>query len=101
MKIDRIWAMPNKWTFTIPPIRCLLIEELNGVGCDPFAGENSPAQITNDLRQECPATSHTDALTFLQQQPSDHFDYVLFDPPYSITQAAECYKSAGIDKLAV
>ena len=27
MKIERIWAMPNKWTFTIKPIKELLIAE--------------------------------------------------------------------------
>ena len=29
MKIDRIWAMPNKWTFTIKPIRELLEDEID------------------------------------------------------------------------
>ena len=28
MRIERKWAMPNKWTFTIKPIRELLKEEL-------------------------------------------------------------------------
>jgi len=30
MKIERIWAMPNKWTFTIKPIKELLKEEVVG-----------------------------------------------------------------------
>jgi len=50
-KIDfkRFWAMPNKWTFTIKPIKELLAEEINGYWIDPFAGKNSPASLTNDL----------------------------------------------------
>jgi hypothetical protein len=44
MKIERKWAMPNKWTFTIKPIAELLKEEVTeGMWCDPFAGKNSPA----------------------------------------------------------
>ena len=30
MKIERIWAMPNKNTFDIPPIKTLLTEEMGG-----------------------------------------------------------------------
>lgn len=92
--------MPNKWTFTIKPIADLLKEEVTeGLWCDPFAGENSPADITNDINQERPATHHLDALEFLKSQPSDHFDGVLFDPPYSITQAKQCYEGHGMELL--
>lgn len=92
--------MPNKWTFTIKPIRELLAEELSGgVWADPFAGENSPAIITNDLRENMPTTHHLDALVFLKQIKSNSLDGVLFDPPYSITQAKECYEGYGMDKL--
>lgn len=50
MRIDRIWAMPNKWTFQIPPIAALLKEEMTGgIWIDPFAGKSSPAHIKNDL----------------------------------------------------
>lgn len=100
MTIERKWAMPNKWTFTIKPIADLLKEEVTeGLWCDPFAGENSPADITNDINQERPATHHLDALEFLKSQPSDHFDGVLFDPPYSITQAKQCYEGHGMELL--
>ena len=37
MKIERKWAMPNKWTFTIYPIRDLLSEGLKRAG---YAAEN-------------------------------------------------------------
>ena len=28
MRMERIWAMPNKWTFSIKPIARLLREEM-------------------------------------------------------------------------
>lgn len=100
MTIERKWAMPNKWTFTIKPIAELLKEEVTeGLWCDPFAGMNSPAQVTNDLNTERPTTHHKDALLFLKEQPSAHFDGVLFDPPYSITQAKICYEGMGMELL--
>ena len=96
MKIDRVWAMPNKWTFTIKPIAQLLKDEMNnGVWIDPFAGENSPATITNDLNPDRPTTYHMDALEFLKMFPDGSVDGVLYDPPYSPRQVRECYD--GID----
>lgn len=99
MNIERKWAMPNKWTFTIKPIADLLKEEMNGGGlwCDPFAGMNSPAQITNDLRPEMPTTHHLPALEFLKQQKSESFDGILYDPPYSPRQVKECYDNIAIE----
>lgn len=102
MTIERKWAMPNKWTFTIRPIAELLKEEVDtttNVWIDPFAGMNSPAQITNDINTERNTTSHMDALAFLKLQPSDSYDGVLFDPPYSITQAKQCYLGHGMELL--
>lgn len=101
MKIERVWAMPNKWTFTIKPIKQLLDKYvgsgmlINGLWCDPFAGENSPAQETNDLNPDRPTKYHFDAIDFLKQFPDDYFDGVLYDPPYSVRQVAECYKGVG------
>ena len=102
MKIERIWAMPSRWTFTIKPIADLLREEVSGYWCDPFCGENSPAQVRNDLNpSNVSAQTHLDALTFLKGFDKGSFDGVLFDPPYSISQAKECYDSFGKDKLSL
>ena len=95
--IERKWAMPNKWTFTIKPIAELLKEEVTGgLWCDPFAGENGDkyAHVTNDL-----ANGGIDALKFLKKQKNKTFDGVLLDPPYSITQAKQCYKGRGMELL--
>ena len=88
MKINRIWAMPNKWTFTIKPIRELLASEVGeGNWLDPFAGNNSPATVTNDLDVMTNATFHWEALDFLNHYENESVDGVIYDPPYSITQA--------------
>lgn len=102
MIINRIWAMPNKWTFTIKPIKELLSRYVNtlvGYWCDPFAGENSPAQVQNDLSGKCEYCF--DALEFLKKMETGKFDGVLFDPPYSITQAKQCYEGRGMEQLEI
>ncbi len=102
MKIERKWAMPNKWTFTIKPIRELLEDEItDGEWCDAFAGENSPAHITNDLNEKMNADYHMDALEFLRMLQSDSYDGVIHDPPYSITQAKQCYEGYGMEQLKI
>lgn len=42
-------------------------------------------------------TYHMDALQFLSEQKSEIYKGCLFDPPYSLTQAKECYDSFGKD----
>ena len=96
MEMKKVWAMPSRWTFTIKPIKELLAEEvISGQRwIDPFAGQNSPANCTNDINPESNAEYHEDALEFLRKQSDDEefmFDGALFDPPYSPTQAKRCY----------
>lgn len=85
INIQRIWAMPNKWTFTIKPIKEFLLKETKGWSCDPFSGRNSIANVQNDLVEK--AHHNKDALDFLKERGTAEFDTVLYDPPYSITQA--------------
>lgn len=94
MRIERIWAMPNAWTFSIKPIAKLLEEEVSaGLWCDPYCGKNGGkyAQVTNDLAQ-----GGIDGVEFLKSFPDNHFDGILLDPPYSLRQVSEHYKKAGI-----
>lgn len=95
MLIERKWAMPNKWTFKIKPIAELLKEEIRQgeLWIDPFAGEYSPAKITNDLNPERGTMYHLDALDFLKMFENCSVDGVLYDPPYSQRQVKECYDS--------
>ena len=95
--------MPNGKTFTIKPIKEFVETEVNrgGVIVDPFANECKYGTITNDLNPEFNTDYHLDALEFLKSIPNESADLVLYDPPYSITQASVLYKEYGKDKLEV
>ena len=96
IKIERIWSMPNHNTFKIKPITELLKEEMVGkLWIDPFCGYNSPAHVTNDLNPNVPADNHEDAIIFLKMFDNESVEGVLYDPPYSVRQVAECYKQVG------
>jgi len=97
MKIERKWAMPSQHTFTIKPIRELLNRYIyDGANwIDPFAGENSPAEFTNDHNPEKPTTHHMEAIDFVELFENNKFDGALFDPPYSYRQVSEHYKVLG------
>ena len=100
MRIDRVWAMPSSATFTIKPIGDLIREEMaGGVWIDPCCGTNSPAAIRNDLNPNVEAEHHVEALAFLKQFADSSVDGVLFDPPYSPRQVAECYKQFGLSTM--
>lgn len=95
IKINRIWAMPNKWTFTIKPIEELLSRYVgDGIGwADPFSGETSPAEFTNDIDPNRKAKFHLDAIDFSKQVPV--ITGILFDPPYSLEQCKRSYENVG------
>ena len=87
--------MPNKWTFSIKPIKQMLEQEIRDgrFWIDPYAGENGAlyADHTNDL-----ARGGIDALDFLKRFGDNFADGILLDPPYSLRQVSEHYKKAGI-----
>lgn len=97
IRIERIWAMPNKNTFEIPPIKNLLEEEVNpsSYWIDPFANRNKIASVTNDLNPIYKTDYHLDALEFLKLFEDSSVDGVLYDPPYSPRQVSECYNDVG------
>lgn len=85
---ERKWAMPNKNTYTIKPIRDLLDLEVdkNLFWIDPFANKSKSmgyAKVTNDLNPEFDTDYHLDALEFLKMFDDNSVDGVLFDPPYN------------------
>jgi hypothetical protein len=90
--IQRVWAMPNKATFQIKPIRTLLTRYAKGVICDPFCGSSSLGTYRNDANPEkCPGG--IDAVAYLEKLLSERVlvDTLLFDPPYSPRQMRESY----------
>lgn len=99
MQIERAWAMPNKETFKIKPIRELLLTlRKNRPGktfYDPFSRNSMFADIRNDMDEDTEAEFHMPANEFLKSQKS--LDFVLFDPPYTLQQCKEHYKkSVGV-----
>ena len=80
MKIERIWAMPNKKTFQIKPIKELLLSEFSqgSVVLDPFPYEYS-----------------VDATELLNSVGDNSYEFAVFDPPYSPRQLKEMYNNKG------
>lgn len=94
--MERIWAMPNKNTFEIKPIKSLIEEEMtDGLWIDPFANRNKLATVTNDLNTEYDTDFHMDALDFMKMFEDNSVEGVLYDPPYSPRQVSECYNNVG------
>ena len=97
IEINRVWAMPDKWTFRIQPIAELITRYVgDGKGwIDPFAGMTSPAEVTNDIRPETKATYHLESLEFASRLEDDKYTGILFDPPYSLEQCKRVYENVG------
>ena len=91
--------MPSSNTFEVEPIRRLIVKHLweyrGGVIIDPFANKNKLATITNDLDPDFDTDFHMDAIDFLKTFQDRSVDVVLYDPPYSPRQVAECYTKLG------
>lgn len=94
------WAMPNKNTFTILPIKELLEKYVKPfeTWIDPMAGNNSPATLTNDINPHTSSWFHMDALDFVNTREG-LYDGALFDPPYSPRQVKEMYDGFGGKKI--
>lgn len=99
IKFNRVWAMPNKNTFEILPIKNLIHKYLSKdmESIDPFANSCKLAKITNDLNPEFDTDYHLDANDFLKTFEDNSIDLVFYDPPYSLRQVSECYKNVGIE----
>lgn len=97
MLVRRQWAMPSRWTWSIKPIKEMVGTAVgDGAGwLDPFAGQSQLAEHRNDLNPERGQPYQMDALHFLKQFDDESVQGVLFDPPYSPRQVAECYKDVG------
>jgi DNA modification methylase len=99
--INREWAMPNSKTFKIKPIKEIIQKYVkkDDFVLDPFANENSikneikcKKYISNDLDENFDTDYHLEAQDFMKLFEDNSVDVILFDPPYSGRQVAECYK---------
>jgi len=117
LRMSRIWAMPNPFTFHIKPVREFILAYVEGVGnnlndwFDPFAGTNPfKLKYSNDLNPEMPTTFHMDAVDFLLDlkkllappvpgaEGDMQFSGAFFDPPYTLHQTNQVYKGFGVRK---
>ena len=100
VEYSRIFAMPNSETFKIKPIGEFVNKYTQGaeVIVDPFARDSQIGTITNDLNPKTSAQHHMEAREFLTMLVDQRCqaDVVLYDPPYSPTQIAECYNASGL-----
>lgn len=95
--ILRKWAMPNKNTFDIEPIRKIIYKYFSdsSLSIDPFANKNKICKITNDINPKFNTDYCMDAIDFLKKFNDRSIDFILYDPPYSPRQVSECYKNVG------
>lgn len=100
VRFSRAWAMPNRNTFDVPPIRALVRKYLSQstISVDPFARNKRWATHTNDLNPDTAAEHHMEASEFLNMlaEKGVRADLIIFDPPYSPRQISECYKAIGL-----
>jgi len=91
--------MPSADTFSVPAIGCFVKRYLlkSKISIDPFARNSRLATHRNDLNPDTAAQYHMEALDFLNAMKQDGVkaDLVIFDPPYSARQVAECYAHVG------
>ena len=97
---NRTWAMPNKNTFQIKPIKELIEKYLhtlndNSIILNPFAN-SSIYGITNDIDPQYNTHYNMDALDFFKQFEDNSVDCILYDPPFTVRQVSECYKKMGL-----
>jgi hypothetical protein len=103
-KISRAWAMPNRETFKIKPIKNLIEKYLDsedprfGIIIDPFV-RNSIfkrfCDLTNDINPDIKASHNLEAKDFMNLVRKNSVSLMLFDPPYSPRQLKECYQDMG------
>lgn len=99
VRLERHWAMPDANTFQIPPVAALLRRVLAGRKSivDPFARASKWATWANDLDASFGHAFALEARDFARELKARNVvaDAILFDPPYSPRQIAECYRGIG------
>ena len=98
MKFQRIFAMPNADTLSMPEVGSWARSWIQGESVDPFARNCRLAKWRNDLNPETAAEFHMDAVAFLEELRARgvEADSAIFDPPYSPRQISEVYASMGL-----
>lgn len=79
LKIEKAWAMASKNTFTIPPIKRLIEEEIGTVS-------------SQTVLEPFPFESRIDCFDYFKQFKDSSMIYGLIDPEYSLRQRSEHYR---------
>lgn len=92
-KMGRTWAMPNKQTFKVYPIKKIVERYLthNGKGwVDPFCGKSKYCEFQNDIN---PANSAKplEASQFIKRFKKNSVKGYIIDPPFSLNQLKTLY----------
>lgn len=98
MEINRKWAMPNKETFRIHPIKELLSRHVpagKNNWMDFFARDTHLAEFTNDINPKWKTDYHSDALTLAKTFADNEFSGCLLDWPFSLNQSKTLYNDLG------
>ena len=99
IEINRVWAMPNKNTFDIPPISSFVKKYLynSKISIDPFSRNKRWVTYTNDLDANTLAEYHLEARDFLKLLINRKIkaDLIILDPPYSQIQVSRAYQNIG------
>jgi hypothetical protein len=78
LKFERMWAVPNKQTFTVPIIKKLVKSKKRGLVLDLFS-----YPFDKDVLQK------------LKEIKTESIDVLLFDPPYSSRMNKRLYHNKG------
>ena len=103
MELRTAWAMPNKNTFSIKPIREMIdkyVKDANVI-VDPYSNSSRIGTIRNDIDKQYDTDYHLDATEFLKVLDDECADVVLYDPPYSLHQLKTVYnkKDGSVNTL--
>jgi len=94
--ITRKWAIPNKNTFQIQPIKELIEKyyQPNELWLNPFAN-TSKYGITNDIDPDFDTDYNLDATDFLKLFEDNSIDGILYDPPFCYDEQTEIFTKKG------
>ncbi len=93
MKFFYLCQPPRKYTFEQPRVKGWAEQMCIGKVLNLFAGKVllDIDEVRNDIDPTMPADFHQDAYELVCSLPSESFDTIILDPPYSLRKSREKY----------
>ena len=89
-------------TFEVEQIKKWVLEHLNGTVLNACAGPTKLPHddeiLRNDINPDVEADTHVDAAKLCLEYDAEHFDTILFDPPWTMYQANMRYDGHHVTK---